>query len=290
MNMLWGVLIPILLLSVVPQLTQSQRVRLETADDGSTTVDEAAFYALLENVSQWPEELSGVEVYLPGYAALRSNPERQRGRICLIEGRLQSVLPPMNLSHPQWQRVRGVVIRVDGGEGEATAQDLIIVYLTNPPDLESVWYNEDVLKKFNAPVRVFARFYKIKDDWTRKGRRRESYLAFVGKQLMWMEWVAKGARAEKGGDEGEVVWVWALPAAIVALIAFWVLLRIVLRRRGSVSLHDRLEQARRTAGTGPTSPPAPHDESEQPPHATPEHSPLPEDPAEALRQLERQEQ
>ena len=38
---------PLLLAAGIPRLDESQRVRLETADQGSQTVDEAAFYALL---------------------------------------------------------------------------------------------------------------------------------------------------------------------------------------------------------------------------------------------------
>ena len=44
---------PLLLAAGIPRLDESQRVRLETADQGSQTVDEAAFYALLENAPFW---------------------------------------------------------------------------------------------------------------------------------------------------------------------------------------------------------------------------------------------
>jgi len=172
----------ILLLGAVP-LTDSQQTRLETADDGSMTVDEAAFYALLENASEWTTGEAGATI--PDYSQVRENPEPWRGKLCLIEGVLLSQLPELDLSREGHENTRGLVIQIDSfnkSRRDLAPSDMLIAYLTHPPQLSAprIQLDPNMLAETGSKIRFVARFYKILTEKNTRGEDRQ-YLTFVGK-------------------------------------------------------------------------------------------------------------
>jgi hypothetical protein len=249
-------------------LTESQRVRLETADDGSHTVDEAALYALLENAADWSEKEAGAVV--PDYDAIRRDPAAWRGTRCVIEGTIELVIRP-NLSRAGWEKVEGIVLRVDHSVEPSRAQDFVVVYLTEPPVW--TWWNQDLglPQERGQKVRVVARAFKTAVFRTKgepansKGSR--EYLTFVGRRIPHVE----PAYAPK--MTGSMVAV-SVVIGLTVLYLFW---RVPKLFRGASAaarprLHQVIEQRRH----------ARQRETAEPEEETPD---LPQNPAEALDRL-----
>ncbi|MDH3583247.1 MAG: hypothetical protein OER86_03440 [Phycisphaerae bacterium] len=246
-------------------LTESQLIRLETADDRSDEIREAAFYALLENVADWPRTRAGAVI--PDYADILDQPQVWRGRPCLIEGTLQTRLPARKLERG-WEKVRGLTIDIhpDKPMAEKNEKDFVIVYLTEPPDVRGavLQWNDALLDETGTRVEVVARFYKLQDSGNRGGATK-SYMAFVGRNLKLL-----------GGKSGAPAWrIPALMGAIVLMMAaFWWRLRRL--RQGfaaparATSLASFIDQ-RRAEREGENE----ETELEPPPD-------LPEDPVDAL--------
>lgn len=165
-------------------LDAGQFARLETADDGSATVEEAALYALLENAAEATESQAGAVV--PNYNLIRRDPAAWRGTRCLIEGTIALVMHP-DLSREGWEKVEGVVVRVDHSREPPVAEDFVIVFVTDPP--RWTWWNRDagLPQEQGTRVRLVGRFYKIAELATRGSADREpdkrSYLTFVARSL-----------------------------------------------------------------------------------------------------------
>jgi hypothetical protein len=254
-------------------LTESQLVRLETADDGSATVDEAGLYALLENAADWSTTEAGAVV--PSYDAIRRDPQAWRGTRCLIEGTAYRVLRP-KLGRSGWEKVQGVVVRIDHSRADPVAQDFVIVYLTDPPAWS--WPNtryerEGIPFREPAPVRLVARFLKTTTDVTQgsKGRPPEEkmYLAFVGRSAAFSAVAPAGRRGPVPG----------LPLLAVLAVAALVFLIWRLKSLGQgvnrrSRLRDYLEQRQERRVARGEEEPAVGDEEE-----------LPGNPAEALDTL-----
>ncbi len=200
-----------LLLASIPPLSDSQTTRVQTADDDSTTVDEAAFYALLENAKAWTGGKAGAVV--PDYAALRENPAKWRGELCLVQGELETVLEVSDLSRDSYASVKGLVLRPESGRP-------VIVYLLRPPDLTYRSRQPPLVAERGAAVEVVARFYKRLKDESRGGKER-TYLTFVGKEVTTL-------RTPEGSSPAGT---WAIPAAVIVLLGVWFVLLSRSRRR-----------------------------------------------------------
>lgn len=253
-------------------LSDTQKLQVESANDKSPLIEESAFYALLENATDWSDKQAGAVV--PDYDAIRRNPEAWRGGRCLIEGTLYKVLRP-ELMREGWGRVQGVVIRVDHSRATPIADDFVIVYLTEPPPWLWRHEKEGVPRNHGSSVRVVARFFKVQPDQTEKpveGQPRwKRYLAFVGRSM------AETQPAPTHQDPG--FWRVAPAAAGVAILAALVLLAFRLRASGSSSgrIQEHIQQRRiMRRGQNP---------DEDPPDVAAEDESLPPDPSQAMRAL-----
>ncbi len=268
---------------VAGELTESQKQRLMNARDRSTTVDEPAFFALLENARQaLTEQEKELTQMLKG---MRENPSQWRGAELVITGTLDHAeVEPVPLQQSGWEKVRLWYVRLPNGEPA-------MVYLTDPPDIGKLF---GVIKGWKRPVKIPVRFYKLLTRAGRDGTTRD-YLVFVGK-----------------GDSPYVEEAAATPwqayfisAAALGGFAFYMLWRIRRMRRPVAerpSIADRLTEIRdKRAGRLGEGEDEDVDETIELP-ADPaaalealhsagaarkreEENPLPKDPAEALKVL-----
>lgn len=257
-------------------LTESQSARLGTADDGSTTVDEAAFYALLENVADAPLTKAGAVI--PDYGALRAAPGDHRGQVAYIEGRLLTTFgahdQPIHLNREGYDHVRGLIIQVANLGQTASADDVVIVFLTNPPTLEPApWQTEPgLLKQSRAPVTLTARLYKRLRDPDRDGEPRE-YLTFVGHDA------ALDVAAAGTDPSVRNTIIFAIGIAAMLIYWFWRIATIRRRRSGKTTQVEayrlRREQRRRERDG--------EADADEPEYNEPDD--LPDDPADAMEAL-----
>jgi hypothetical protein len=227
-------LMPLLaLLVAAAPLTDSQQARLDNADDASSTVDEAAFYALLENAAEWTPGEAGATI--PDYAAMQRNPAAWRGKLCLIEGVLLSRLPERKLARTGWDQVRGLVIQVAGFDKprkQIGPEDMVIVYLTDPPTLNppKIQLDPNMLAETGSKIRLVARFFKVLNE---KNTRNESrlYLTFVGNS------VAKLERDQSGASQ-------FLPLILAAFVILggYALIRILRKGKGMFASSNQLAE------------------------------------------------
>lgn len=221
-----------LLLGAAP-LTESQQTRLETADDASATVDEAAFYALLENAAKWESGEAGATI--PDYADILQNPAEWRGKLCLIEGVLLSRLPEQKFARSGWEHVRGLVIQIAGFDKprkQISPDDMIIVYLTDPPELHApkIALDPNMLAETGSNIRLAARFFKVV---TEKNTRDESrlYLTFVGQHVAKLE--------RNASSSSHFV---PLIIAAFALLAGYFIFRILRKGKGMLATSNQLAE------------------------------------------------
>lgn len=184
-GMILGVLA--LTLGVVPGLNDSQRTRLGATGDRSPTVDEAGFYALLENASTWPADAAtGSDVVFPDYNQLAAHPEQYRGKLCLLEGTLYQVLD-LKLARTGWDKAGGITINVST---DPKQHRFVMVYLTNPPHFTWWKQSERLPEQHGSRVRILARFYKLVSDQTRGSAThpsiRKDFPVFVGQSLQYL--------------------------------------------------------------------------------------------------------
>ncbi len=262
----------------IAPLTESQRIRLETATDHRSTVHEAAFYALLENAADWGRtRATDEDVLMANMDTVLAEPDRYRGRLCVIEGTLAAVRP-VDTTFDRWQDIRVWFIRLPDGSPDPDklyTNTLVPVYLTDPLPLRlfETDSGQSTLSRsdYGRPVRVVARFLKVlEDEPIGDPTQTRRYPVFVGKRAHWAE------PAKRAGPGLPVF----IPLVLMVIVVY-VVLRIVLARRSGegfsrVDLQRRLRSQRlRLAG---------EDEPEEP---EPDVD-LPEDPAEALGTLDRQ--
>lgn len=267
------------LLATIPPLDESQRARLESAADRSSTVDEAAFYALLENARDWPEgREAGARV--PDYQQMREDPDAWRGELVLIEGRLQSLFPERRWSRSGWEAVRALVLRVDDepNDVEPTFEDLVIVHLVNPPELTPTQHS-GVFLEHNYPVRLVARFHKIVhyDRPRAEGAGEAPYLSFVGNGVSWMG-------QPEDNDRGMMLAMALLGGLLIALLfLLWRIRAFSTRDRNQPSkmeIYLAEKRARRAAVES-------GGDDEEDIDEIVERSNTPDDPADALEYLKR---
>ncbi|MBI1373849.1 MAG: hypothetical protein GC159_14085 [Phycisphaera sp.] len=230
-------------------LTASQAARLETADDKSGTIDEAALYALLENVENWSDKEAGAVV--PDYDDIRRHPDRWRGQRVLIEGRVKRVISDLNLTTSGWERVQGVVLLINPAlalnDPNAKAHDFAIIYMTDPPAWK--WWRKDqgLPLEHGQHVRMTARFFKLTLQETQRAaqnnaKEKLSYVTFVGKQFTSM--VKPGATDDGSSSRsGKII----LTAILVMAAVGYFFYRLHTMRRNYAnrpSLRDRIEERR----------------------------------------------
>lgn len=246
----------------IPPLTEAQRVQLETADD-TRPPDEPAWYGLLSNVASWEAPPPGAKVAgggtPPDYAALMQSPGALRGDVFVVEGRFagrqrrQVVLRegPWGRALTEW----GVVVDPAAGGGE---ERVVVVYLVDPDGRQAT-------PRRNQRVRVAARFYKLWPDADGTGRA-VTYPVFVGRSAALIE--------PEGWAAGRMFRD-LIVAAIIVLMAGLFGIRWWARRQRVARRRPRLSDRRR-----PVDRPGDSENDDAPP--------LPDDPAEALAELDAQ--
>jgi hypothetical protein len=244
--------LPLLLtLLAAPPLSDSQKERLSTARDRTDLVDEPAFYALLENAATSPGDDLGATI--PDYAAILDRPADARGQLFLLEGTLESEVPTEPLTRGNWQKVRGIAVRLANGKP-------VIVYLTDPPELSTI---AGLLRDRSASIRIPARFYKIITSNNRAGEPTD-FLVFVGKAPTHFD-------TYTGPSNGAFV----ITVVVAVIVFLGIRLHLMRKRReGKQSrLEDYLEERRLKRRVDEEAADAESAAS------------LPDDPAEAMRQL-----
>lgn len=267
MYLIAGILVAAL--ASLPPLTDAQRAQMDTADDALGQWDTAALYPLLTNAVTWGD--TDPAALLPGaiiadYEALRAQPAFYRGQIVIIEGQFREERKQQLLRPGPWgETVTRWVVQVGSG-----IDDVAVIYLTDalpPPDL-------------GAKVRVQARFYKL---WPARAADGEpvTYVTFVGHSAAVLDAPAPRRRdATSGGGSGPRLGVMVTVALVVGALFF------MLRRMTRLSLTPRplpsqLRRQHDTEGRDSRHEPA-DDESDGE-----DGPPLPENPADALAELER---
>jgi hypothetical protein len=259
----------------IPPLDQSQLTRLETTHQGSRTIDEAAFYALLENAAKWPsgatpDDVRDDDVILataPKVEQIVQNPAERQGQLVLIEGALEGVMPPARLARSGWEQIEGLLIRPEGGKP-------VIVYVTNPPALTRDKEGSQYITQLHSKVKVLARFFKVVQDRNREGET-TLYPVFVGNSVA--DFQADTTSVPKG--------LGVIPLAALGIAGCIFLLYYRLRRMGGGTTgagHLTLEeykQRKLQRAQATESPEEDAAETQEPPID------LPEDPADALEAL-----
>lgn len=247
--------------AAIPPLNDSQQTRLETADDGARTVDEAAFYALLENAEQWPQDVAAGAI-VPDFQAIRDDPAAHRGQLFLIEGRTIALLPEHDWSRSGWGSVRGLAIRIDSDDDPPVADDIIIVHLIDPPDEVSP----------GQPIRLVARFHKVVRYERLRNEGRAPYLNFVGRGVLSL------GRPQSSGN-GVVLTVLLLVFAFLGIV--FLIWRVrAFKRDAQKPTRTAVYMAEKRQRRAVEQPPEDIDQAI-------EESNLPDDPADALDAMNR---
>ncbi|MEX1015707.1 MAG: hypothetical protein WDZ31_03095 [Phycisphaeraceae bacterium] len=240
----------------MPALSEAQRAQLETATDRTSRLDEGALYALLENVRTWEAgDYRGAE--WPDYEAIRAEPAAARGELYLIEGTFEGVTPRYRLSRPgPWGEAL-----TGWGVGVGPEPPAAIVYFVDPDGQLT-----EQPPRPGAEVRLVGRFYKVWTDRDRSGEQWE-YLTFIARSA---EATRSGGRADTALPGGPTLFVMVLLLVAGLVFVLWRLRKMTgraiapRRLRRSASASD-LEAMEETAA----------DET------------LPDDPEQALAELER---
>ncbi len=256
----------IAIVAVLPPLTEGQRAQLDTADDDLGQWDTAALYPLLTNAAGWTQV--NPAALLPGAiiadcSAIAARPSQHRGHVFIIEGlfaeaRQQPLLRP----GPWGETLTRWVLQVGDGP-----DDIVVIFLTHAPEPP----------KLGARVRLPARFYKL---WPSRRLNDDpiSYLLFVGHSAALLDAAVAAPASPSVGGNGAA----RFGVVIVVLVVAGGLL-FMLRRMTRLSLSPRPlpSQLRRRADhdTRPDVDPQPSTEPTEPP--------LPENPADALAELDR---
>lgn len=193
--------IAVLVLALVTPLSDAERTVIATARDDRSH-EEEAFAVLLSHAATWTDQLGDEPIRLaPDFAAMTATPERYRGDLCRIEGRLEQRTTLGGAFHgDEW------FIRTDRGLP-------VVVYL--PID--------DTMKPLRDGERIAinARFYKRMRFPGRDGVER-SYAAFVGAR----PWLVQG---EVAGEAGRL---WLLGGLVFVLLGAFAVLMIIVKRGG----------------------------------------------------------
>jgi len=230
-------------------LTESQQVRLETADEGGETIIESALYALLENAATWSDTEAGAVV--PDYAHIWRQPEAWRGERVLIEGQFIAI-EKLDLGSG-WNDVSKLVIKVTPNPNQPEKTEQVNVIVLEPPNIElkrkthpAQSFREPYPRPY--PIRIVGRFFKSSKYETRASQNTraeykdqlpadeipteyKTYLNFVARKPTW---VRSPVDTETGAGQsaegiGTVVF-FAVLIAVALVYFFWRLNQ--MRRQG----------------------------------------------------------
>ncbi len=249
-----------------PPLTDDQRQQLLTARDYSQQLDEAAWYPLLDNAGRMNSADKAGARY-PDLEQLLSQPADFRGELFVIEGLLAApprTLPRLARPGPWSGRLQQWVIQTD-----SETDQVVLLYLVEPPaDKER--------PKVGEPVWIVARFYKVWDERRDYDAKMLRYAVFVGRTVNAGGRGGGGSAAQRKGV-GLGGGVSAVIAAVVVMAGGYYILRRRIAAQNQLG-SERVSRRRRELEQAPDEPSA--DETDEP---------LPEDPVEALRELERRQ-
>jgi hypothetical protein len=238
-------------------------IQVRTARDLTERFDEPAIGPLLSDVHKWKTgDVSNARI--PDYATLFANPGKYRGEVFLIEGlfagvpkREQLAAPKVGLAGPWDGKAELWTVVVDD------AKDMVVVVLLTDPPKE--------LPKGGAKVKLPARLYKV---WSYKDLNKtdQAALVFVGKTLD----VTAAAPTVKKSDTTVVALSIAVFAGFCVLIYFFRAMKKKYSGDAEGDYRERLRQRMEDKEIGA---------QEQGTRVNEE--PLPKDPVEALKELER---
>ena len=241
-----------------PPLTDPDRAQLDDAVDGGY-VDEGSLYPLLRNAMEWIPGNEG-DARIPDYDALLNQPADFRGQIFLVEGRFARHRR-FNLARP-------------GPWGDAVTEWVVLV--RQQPDEVAVIFFVDPQATMPAPrqsqpVRVAARFYKVWRDRDANNQPSQ-FLVFV----------ARSPRAEGGSEIGRGEANDGRVLVLLVLVLLLILVPLLAILLWQARKAKRLRMIRRSeAHHGPADHHAPSGEAGR------FESHFPEDPAQALAELNR---
>lgn len=240
----------------IPDLTESQRIQLDTAEDGHRP-DEPAWTGLLSSVATWaPSEAAAGYVpgaTVPDFEKLTADPGQFRGDLFVLEGRYAG-------------RQRLMLTQRSGPWGEALVEwglvtpggRVVMVYLVDPA-------GEMVPPREGRTVRLAARFYKLWTDVDADGHA-ATYPVFVGRSAAVVE--ASSPRGFGAAVVGAVVVLAVLLAGVMLMRRRW-------GGRGAARREEVRQRLRREAERFEE-----NDDGQEG---------LPDDPAAALEYLERRD-
>jgi hypothetical protein len=276
---IWPTLLIAGALFSLPPLTPQQKAQLESAHDGSVTVDDPALYPLMINALDWdPTEAPAGQP--PDVDALLASPAEYRGVPFLIEGQMRG--PPRKFERfarpgPWAGKLEQWVVTLRRG-AKAADDKVAIVYLVDPPEYPGL----------DRRVRLTARFFKV---WHSVDMQNNEtpYVTFVGRGVHVLdpsEPSSPAATATGDGDGGSggkpdgggtspLV-----PISVFLLIGFlsfvwWRVRRIM---GGPRPLPGQLRRMREHV-----------EEAEEQEASADEGPPLPEDPIAALEEMQRRQ-
>ncbi|MBI1335441.1 MAG: hypothetical protein GC164_00590 [Phycisphaera sp.] len=240
-----------------PGLEPQQLEQLKSgAVDHARSLDDAGLYPLLQNAAWWQAgDITGATI--PDYNELLEHPADHRGELFLIEGELAGVPDKVGrLSRPgPWdQTLQQWGIRV-----QANPDMVAVVLLLDPP-------SDQARPKVGTRVRLPARFYKV---WIGVNQfdQPKPYTLFVGRSLASVQAGYTGPTPPKVSPSQSVGVVLALVAIMGG--AFWMIRRSLKVKPLRSSDHFR------------------HRRDDDDGADTDDGPPLPEDPVEAMKELER---
>ncbi len=259
-----------LALGVQPTLTARQREQLATATDYSQQLDEAAWYPLLENVAGLDVTDKAGARY-PDLVTLLTEPAAYRGELFVVEGLLAA--PPRTLPRTArpgtWSgKLQQWVIQTD-----AQRDEVVLLYLVDPP-------SDATRPKVGDAVWTIARFFKVWDETRAADGKMRRYAVFVGRTVNRGgpgagEAGGAGGVGKGGGSIGLGGGFTALVVAVVVLAGGFYYLRKRIAAQNSIDCDVPSRRENR------------HERGEDEAAEEDIGDPLPEDPVEALRELER---
>lgn len=231
--------------------------------DRVATYDDAGLYPLMRNAAWWtPGDVAGAMV--PDYREVLADPDAHRANLFLIEGQLgaRRVVGPLSRSGPWDGRLEQWSILVEKAAGPDQEDIVAVVLLIDPPTGAAA-------PAIKSRVRLPARFYKV---WTARDQSGvdTEYPVFVGRTVASAGPAAQGSPSTS--PTGAIVPLLLL--LLVAAVGYTLLKKSVRAKTTEFQKRVQERRARRESQEEPA------DENDIGP-------PLPENPADALDELER---
>ncbi len=241
-------LLILIAIAAVPPLTEDQQAQLAINDD-SEQLEGPTLFPLIENVMTWDAQgKDEADAHIPDYDALLSAPAINRGELFLIEGKFAG-------------RARRYGLVQSGQWGDALTEWVLLVQ--DDPQQVAVVYFVDPSGELAPPhtgshVRVLARFYKLWHDTDQDGNPTR-YLTFI----------ARSPSPATPTPAKPMFLLLPMVGGVLVLVVVYIYVRRLSRSQND----DH----------------PPHSHTPKPPHdvmlSDSANQPLPQDPAEALRQL-----